>query len=869
MRDAHRHTSNGPRCPGNRSGLALVVTLGFTVSCGAPPAGSPEPENVPPTVTPANVDVWKNEVASIELPGVDSEGDVLSYSITEPPRYGTATLDSRGADGTLVTYTPNAGFSGLDEIGYRVSDGTDEVRGTVKIHVVDRPPSLDGPTAIVRPAMEGDRSVTLRLSATDPDGDVLRFEVASAPVRGSLSAFVPVAAEPGEEPLAPASTLMEVTYTPDQGSLEGDSFSVVVTDGTNTTDAHSIEVLVNGAPSASQAAATARRGQPITIALEGTDPDGDALSFELVDLPESGTLGALTPTGPANANVVYTPGADSRGTVTFSYRVRDALDSSTPAEVSVTIEEQPPFASASLISLFEDLPMTVRLTGHDPDGTALTFTILEAPLHVTLGALEMGGEPVHYADVLLTPDPDFHGEDALTYQVTNEAGLTATATVAITVTPVNDPPSFTSGGDVVVDEDAGPQSLSWASEIRPGPSDEAAQTVHFEVEVLEHAELFETPPAIASDGTLTFLTAEDAYGTATVLALARDDGGTQHGGRDTSEPTTFVITVSPVDDPPRAHAQQVGTDEDVPITVQLTGSDPDGDHFVFEILEPPEWGSLSEITHLPGGTAEVTFTPEENRWGTVTFTFAVNDGTSFSAPATVSVNVRWINDRPTVTVDGVLITPPGETEPGEVSTYGIPEGELHDVYVNFADAEALDENNDAHSPYFFRIAPISWPPFEWREQDEPNYFTWKNFDINEISKDTTYVRPDFYAGDGGFIQFSSSVGIAHYILNNLEFVANVVGEYVVELTIIDNGFRGRCPEDLVRPDPAELATFHPEDYRRVIGREGDLVNGNVNRCIRETTTFLRLGNTSNQRTFRFRTSPFPTPEDDNGDDEDP
>ncbi len=53
--------------------------------------------------------------------------------------------------------------------------------------------------------------------------------------------------------------------------------------------------------------------------------------------------------------------------------------------------------------------------------------------------------------------------------------------------PVNDAPSFTPGGNVVVDEDSGPYSSNtpWATNIVPGPADEVAagQTVTFEVTV--------------------------------------------------------------------------------------------------------------------------------------------------------------------------------------------------------------------------------------------------------------------------------------------------------------------------------------------------------------------------------------------------
>ena len=81
--------------------------------------------------------------------------------------------------------------------------------------------------------------------------------------------------------------------------------------------------------------------------------------------------------------------------------------------------------------------------------------------------------------------------------------LCDTATVTITVNPVNDAPSFTAGGDVSVDEDSGGYSAAWASDISAGPANESGQSVSFTVSNDNNA-LFSTQPAIAADGTLTF-----------------------------------------------------------------------------------------------------------------------------------------------------------------------------------------------------------------------------------------------------------------------------------------------------------------------------------------------------------------------------
>ena len=52
------------------------------------------------------------------------------------------------------------------------------------------------------------------------------------------------------------------------------------------------------------------------------------------------------------------------------------------------------------------------------------------------------------------------------------------------------------------------------------------------------------------EGDLIFTPGDDLHGTATVTVVLSDDGGTEDGGVDTSEPLEFIITVNSVNDPP-------------------------------------------------------------------------------------------------------------------------------------------------------------------------------------------------------------------------------------------------------------------------------------------------------------------------------
>jgi hypothetical protein len=86
----------------------------------------------------------------------------------------------------------------------------------------------------------------------------------------------------------------------------------------------------------------------------------------------------------------------------------------------------------------EDLSVIIPVLSNDsdPNGQALTVASVNSPGH---GHATSNGTTVTY-----TPTLNFYGTDYFTYRATNTYGVINTATVTITVKPINDPPIFTS-----------------------------------------------------------------------------------------------------------------------------------------------------------------------------------------------------------------------------------------------------------------------------------------------------------------------------------------------------------------------------------------------------------------------------------------
>jgi VCBS repeat-containing protein len=235
-------------------------------------------------------------------------------------------------------------------------------------------------------------------------------------------------------------------------------------------------------------------------------------------------------------------------TITASYSGDANFNGSNDNEPhTVTTPNVPPTASDDDFSVDEDGTLSVdKANGllkndndsdHGPQG--LQARNFSTPAHGDLDAKADGS-------FTYTPDPDFNGQDSFTYEAFDGAA-SAQATVTITVDPVNDAPSFTSGGDVTVSLQAGAVSQPWATNASPGPANESGQTLAYELsfdpDFVFGPEFFSVVPSIAPDGTLSFT--PGFVGVAHMIVHLKDNGGTQKGGDDTSGDQKFTITINP------------------------------------------------------------------------------------------------------------------------------------------------------------------------------------------------------------------------------------------------------------------------------------------------------------------------------------
>jgi hypothetical protein len=175
------------------------------------------------------------------------------------------------------------------------------------------------------------------------------------------------------------------------------------------------------------------------------------------------------------------------------------------------------------------------------NGALFTLSIVDPSLFHTLPAIN------GFGDLTFVPAENKNGSTDVTVILQNTEGLaTSPVSFRVTISPVNDPPSFDVGEDITVEAASGSHLVeAWASNIAAGPTDEASQGLSFVIESNSAPELFGTPAVLlSSNGNLSFNLADGSAGEATITVSLVDDGGTSGlGAGDSSASTSFTLTV--------------------------------------------------------------------------------------------------------------------------------------------------------------------------------------------------------------------------------------------------------------------------------------------------------------------------------------
>ncbi len=555
-----------------------------------------------------------------------------------------------------------------------VSDGTlsdGPVAATINFGNVNDDPVADNESFTV---LEGgtaneadlDAGANLLDGDTDADlpGDTLTVNTTpvSGPTYGSLTLFADG----------------RFTYTHDGSENFTDSFTYEVSDGAGGIDQATVTITItpqsDNDPVADDESFTVLEGGTANEAdldaganlLDGdTDADlpGDTLTVNTT--PVSGpTYGSLTLF--ADGRFTYTHDGSENFTDSFTYEVSDGAGGIDQATVTITITPQSdndPVADDESFTVLEggtateaDLDAGANLLDGDTDADLPgdTLTVNTTPVSgPTYGSLTL------FADgrFTYTHDGSENFTDSFTYEVSDGAGGTDTATVTITITPVNDSEQMVSTNNgTTVDE---------------GSTGNAITAAMLETTDIDNMpdELIYTLGTAPTNGTL-YLNSTALVATNTFTQDDIDNGRISYDHDDTenlndsfmlqvddgagiASTGTFAIGVNPINDnDPVADDESftvleggTANEADLDAGVNLLDGDTDTDlpNDTLTVNTTPVSGpTYGSLTLLADGRFTYTHDGTENF--TDSFTYEVSDGAGGTDTATVTITITPVND---------------------------------------------------------------------------------------------------------------------------------------------------------------------------------------------------------------------------------
>ncbi len=605
---------------------------------------------------------------------------------------GDLTLNGDGS----YEFVPALNFSGpVPQVTYTITDGFLSDTATLDITV---DPVNDAPTAS-DDTNNVDENSTLTVPAltgvlsndSDLDGDGVLVD--SFSVTGILGTFTAgdtaVIAGVGSLTLNPNGSYSFIPVTDFHGAVPQVAYTV--TDGF-LTDTATLDITVdevNNAPTAGDDTSTTDEDTTLTVpAITGvlsndSDLDGDGITV-------SGfTVGGLVYVAGDTANLTegdltlngdgsyeFVPALNFNGTVPLvTYTITDGFLTDT-ATLDITVDpiNDAPTAGDDIDTTDEDTTLTVpAITGvlsndSDLDGDGVTvsgFTVgglvylAGDTANLTEGDLTLNGDGSYE----FAPALNFNGiVPQVTYTIT-DGFLMDTATLDITVDPINDAP--TAGDDTgTTDEDA-TLTVPSITGVLSNDSDldgDGITVSGFAVGGLVYvagdtANLAEGDLTLNGDGSYEFVPATNFNGPVPQVTYTITDGAL-------TDTATLDITVDPINDAPSANDDTDTTDEDTTLTVPaITGvlsndSDLDGDGVTVSgfavgglVYVAGDTATLTEGELTLNGDGSYEFVPALNFNGTVPqVTYTITDG-FLTDTATLDITVDPINDAPSASDD--------------------------------------------------------------------------------------------------------------------------------------------------------------------------------------------------------------------------
>ncbi len=416
------------------------------------------------------------------------------------------------------------------------------------------------------------------------------------------------------------------------------SFNYAISDGNSGTDTASVTVTVdavNDDPTAVNDTATTDEDVMVSVAVLTGDSDVDT----------GDTLSVTSCTGASNGSVVlngnnceFTPTLNFSGQGSFNYAISDGNNGSDSASVTVTVDavNDDPTAVNDTATTDEDVMVSVAVLTGDSDVDAGDTLSVTSCTGASNGSVVLNGNNCEF-----TPALNFNGQGSFDYAINDGNGGTDTASVTVTVDPVNDDP-VAMDDERTINEEIPVIVDVLANDSDPDAGDLLSATIELgDAEATGRVTL-------NSDDTFTYDPNGQfeslSFGTSTVDVFTYTVSDS-NGGVDQA---TVTITIDGVNDEPMATNDITSTNEDTMVAVAVLTGDTDVD--TSDTLSVTSCSNASNGTVVRNGN-NCEFTPALNFNGQGSFNYAISDGNGGTDTASVTVTVDAVSDDPTAVND--------------------------------------------------------------------------------------------------------------------------------------------------------------------------------------------------------------------------
>ena len=399
-------TASGTGSPLTVLGLTNGTAYTFSVTAQSA-AGTSAASSASNSVTPSGAPVINSSPIlnvdqgasySYTLTAVDTVGDTLTYSALNIPIW----LSFDTATGNL-TGVPNRDNIGSHAIELKVTDAAGLFATqafTLDVNATNSAP-VASDTSVT---LDEDGSLSISFSATDPENDVLSFEVLTQPISGKLDKHGSV-----------------WLYTPEADFNGDDSISFIAKDAELSSQPGVVSIKVNpindepNAVDDSYSQSVSTDSSYILAVLDNdTDVDGDTLTID----------GAAADVGDVQivaSQLKYQAPTDFVGPVTLRYTISDGQKGRSNAKVQLIITGESS-ADAPVISVPADI--TANATG--------LFTKLKLGVAT---AVDKAGNKLAVS-LVNTQQLFAPGEHLAYWQATDSQGLSSIKSQKVTVNPL-------------------------------------------------------------------------------------------------------------------------------------------------------------------------------------------------------------------------------------------------------------------------------------------------------------------------------------------------------------------------------------------------------------------------------------------------